>query len=514
VTPNDRDKAEKGEMKVTDRRPSTRIVELTISEAQALMEAAELTCRDLVLACLDRISRYDQAGPRINSFLEVNPDALHIAAAMDHEQSRRGRRGPLHGIPVVIKDNIDTADKMHTSAGSVALAGCYAAADSAVAAALRRAGAVIVGKANMTEWANFMTANMPPGYSSRGGQTLNPYGPGKFSVGGSSSGSGAAVAANLAMVGVGTETSGSILSPASSNSVVGIKPTVGSISRRGIIPIMHTQDTAGPLARTVFDAAIALGVMVGRDDGDPATWLGDGRVHSDYARFCDREALAGARLGVPRAVYEKLDEQQLAVMEAAISAMRAAGATLVDPVEMPCARDPYDRTAMLHEFKANINRYLGSLAPTAPVHSLRELIEFNSRHPQAMLRYGQSLLVEAESKSGGLIEPEYQAALADGLHRSTARGIDYALEHHRVDALVVPANYAAAISARPGYPSVTVPGGYTADGRPFGVTFAAGAWSEPALIALAYAFEQATQHRRPPRLDPEAEPGGELSSAC
>lgn len=475
--------------------------ELTISGAQAAMEAGRLSSRALVLGYLDRIARFDQAGPRINSILEVNPDALHLAEAMDHERVRRGPRGPLHGLPVVLKDNIDTADKMRTSAGSVALAGSYAPQDAPVAAALRRAGAVILGKANMTEWANFMTANMPAGYSSRGGQVHNPYGPGRFPVGGSSSGSGAAVAANLAMASVGTETSGSILSPASSNSVVGIKPTVGAISRRGIIPIMHTQDTPGPLARTVLDAALVLGAMVGRDEGDPATWLGDGRVVSDYARFCDRDALAGARLGVPRAVFDKLDGQQQEVMELALAALRDAGARLVDPVDLPCAADPVDRTAMLYEFKANLNRYLAGLPPSAPARSLRELIAYNSAHPQAMLRYGQTLLVEAESKSGSLIEPEYLQALAHGIHRSTEDGIDCALRAAQADALVVPANHAAAISARPGYPSVTVPAGYTGDGRPLGLTFTARAWSEPRLIALAYAFEQATRHRRPPQLE-------------
>jgi len=432
--------------------------------------------------------------------LEINPDALQIAESMDAERSRTGSRGPLHGVPVLLKDNIDTGDKMHTSAGSLALAESFAARDSFVASQLRRAGAVILGKANMTEWANFMTEGMPAGYSSRGGQVLNPYLPGTFTVGGSSSGSGASVSANLVAVAIGTETSGSILSPATANSVVGIKPTVGLVSRSGIIPIMHTQDTAGPLARTVADAAAVLGALAGRDPADPATWASDGHLHSDYRAFLDREALRGARLGVCRDVMAQCDAQQLVVMEAALTALRAQGATVVDPVELAVAKDPHDRAAMVHEFKPNLNAYLARLDSAVPVHSLRELIEFNSRHAKAMLRYGQTLLVAAESKSGTLTEPEYVRALAHGIWRTTACGIDQALETHHLDALVFPGSFGASIAARPGYPSVCVPAGYTSDGRPLGITFTAKAWSEPHLIALAYAFEQATLLRRPPQL--------------
>jgi len=476
------------------------IVELTISDAQAAMEDGRLTSRGLVSAYLDRIGRFDRGGPALNSVLEVNPDALHIAEAMDHERRRKGARGPLHGIPLLLKDNIDTADKLHTSAGSLALKDSYAAADSGVAAALRRAGAVILGKANMTEWANFMTANMPSGYSSRGGQVLCPYGPGRFQVGGSSSGSGAATAANLCMAAIGTETSGSILSPASSNSVVGIKPTVGAVSRSGIIPIMTTQDTAGPLARTVRDAAIVLGAICGPDETDPATWLGEGRVHSDYTQFCDPDALQGVRLGVPRALYERLDEGHVVVINSAIEQLRAAGAVVIDPVDLPCTSEQYERAAMLHEFKPALNRYLSGLAPWVPVHSLRELIEYNLERPESMLRYGQTLLLEAETKSGTLTEPEYSAALQRGIYLSTARGIDWALAEYKLRALVVPGNWGAQIAARAGYPSVCVPAGYTSEGQPLGLTFTASAWSEPVLIGLAYAFEQATRLRRPPAL--------------
>ena len=273
--------------------------------------------RELVKAYLDRIARYDKAGPCLNSVLEVNPDAMFIAEAMDLERARRGPRGPLHGIPVVLKDNIDTADKMHTSAGSLALADSFASKDSFVAERLREAGAVILGKSNMTEWANFMTQGMPNGYSSRGGQVLNPYGPGRLDVGGSSSGSGAAVAASLVAAGVGTETHGSILSPSASNGLVGVKPTVGLISRSGVIPISPVQDTPGPMTRCVEDAAILLGALAGPDERDPATWRSEGFYHKDYTRFLDRDGLKGKRIGIPRDDYGRLDKERAALVEAA-----------------------------------------------------------------------------------------------------------------------------------------------------------------------------------------------------
>jgi len=473
--------------------------ELTIAQVQEAMDAGRMTSHDLVLAYLARIARLDRGPAGTNSVLEINPDALQIAAAMDAERANHGVRGPLHGVPILLKDNIDTGDKLHTSAGSLALAESFAARDAHVAARLRAAGAVILGKANMTEWANFMTEGMPAGYSSRGGQVLNPYLPGKYTVGGSSSGSGAAVAMNLVAAAIGTETSGSILSPANANSVVGIKPTVGLVSRTGIIPIMHTQDTAGPLARTVTDAATLLSAISGSDPQDPATWACATKLHPDYRVFLDRTALRGARLGVSRDVMAKCDPQQLAVMEQALAVLREQGAVVVDPVDLPVARDDHDRTAMTFEFKPNLNAYLARLAPHVPVHSLRELIDYNFRHPGAMLRYGQTLLVAAETASGTLTEPEYTRALAHGLWRATVCGIDAAIAAERLTALVFPGNYGAGISARPGYPSVCVPAGYTQDGRPIGITFTSVAWSEPELIALAYAYEQATCHRRPPQ---------------
>ena len=482
--------------------PDEWLVEASIKDLQQAMAEGRLTSQKLVWAYLDRIARYDREGPTLNSILEINPDAIFIAGALDVERAQKGARGPLHGIPVVVKDNIDTADKMHTSAGSLALADSYAPEDSFVARQLRRAGAVILGKANMTEWANFMTVNMPAGYSSRGGQVLNPYGPGKFTPGGSSSGSGASVAANLVAAAVGTETSGSILSPASANSVVGIKPTVGLVSRCGIIPIMHTQDTAGPLCRTVEDAAILLGALAGVDGRDPATMGSLGRAPEpcDYTQFLDAGGLKGARLGVPRDLYEKLDADRVALMNAAIEILKGEGAVVVDPVPLPAAKEKLDNVAMVYEFKPNLNAYLRRLSPHLPVHSLRELIAFNLRRPESLLKYGQTLLVESESKSGRLTEPEYIRSLSRNIHLATAKGIDAAIEEYRLDALVVPGNFGAGIAARAGYPSVSVPGGYTAEGHPLGVTFTAKAYSEPVLIRLAYAFEQASKLRRPPTL--------------
>ncbi|MGZ4112943.1 MAG: amidase family protein, partial [Tumebacillaceae bacterium] len=337
------------------------LVEATIEDLQEKMASGEVTSAQLVLLYFDRIARFDKNGPKLNSVLELNPDALFIAEALDLERQVKGPRGPLHGIPVLVKDNIDTGDKMHTSAGSLALANSYAAEDSFVAKQLRAAGAVILGKANMTEWANFMTVNMPNGFSSRGGQVLNPYGPGQFDVGGSSSGSGSSVAANLATVAVGSETSGSILSPAGRNSLVGIKPTVGLVSRTGIIPIAHSQDTAGPMARTVADAAILLGALTGVDERDPATLSSEGRYLSDYTTCLDANGLQGARIGIARDYYfaEELDEEQLALIEAAIEVLKQAGAEVIDSIAIENAKeidDNYD--VLVYEFKPALNAYL------------------------------------------------------------------------------------------------------------------------------------------------------------
>ena len=475
------------------------LVEATVKDLQAKMSNGETTSRDIVKAYMERIALYDKRGPALNSILELNPEALFIAEALDIERAKKGPRSPLHGIPVLLKDNIDTKDMMHTSAGSLALANSYAPEDSFIAKKLRDAGAVILGKANMTEWANFMTDHMPNGYSSRGGQVLNPYGPGVFDVGGSSSGPGAAVAANLTMVAVGTETSGSILNPACNNSIVGIKPTVGLVSRRGVIPISHVQDTAGSMARTVEDAAILLGILAGSDEGDPATWCGVGHCPEDYTGYLDKDGLKGAKLGIARKFYERLDKERLEVIEAAEAALRDSGALLVDvPMTPP---QGWQTKSLIYEFKPAINRYLSRLAPEVPVHSLKDLIKFNNSQPERMLKYGQTVLIESEATSGTLTEPDYIQGRAREERASREEGIDRALRELDLDALVFPHMLNASISARAGYPSVTVPAGYTGTGRPVGITFAGTAYSEPTLIRFAYAFEQATRSRRPPRLE-------------
>ena len=474
------------------------LVEATVSDLQAKMSTGETTSRDVVRAYLERIALYDKRGPALNSVLEVNPEALFIAEALDLERTRKGPRGPLHGIPVLLKDNIDTKDMMHTSAGSLALADSYAPQDSFIAKRLREAGAVILGKGNMTEWANFMTDHMPNGYSSRGGQVLNPYGPGAFDVGGSSSGPGAAVAANLTMLAVGTETSGSILNPACNNSIVGIKPTVGLVSRSGVIPISHVQDTAGPMARTVEDAAILLGVLAGADEEDAATWSSVGRCPEDYTEFLDKDGLKGARLGVARKFYERLDKERLEIIEAAEAALRDCGAELVDVPMTPT--QGWQTKSLIYEFKPAINRYLSRLAPEVPVHSLKELIEFNNSQPEKMLKYGQTVLIQSEATSGTLTEPEYIEGRTMEERVSRQEGIDRALRELDLHALVFPHMLNASISARAGYPSVTVPAGYAQSGRPVGITFTGTAYSEPDLIRFAYAFERATRLRRPPSL--------------
>lgn len=475
--------------------------EATIDTVQAAMAEGRLSAADLVMLYMERIVEIDSGSQGLGSILEMNPDALQIAAALDRERAVSGARGPLHGVPVVVKDNIDTADRMHTSAGSLALRNAYAAADAHLVGRLRAAGAVILAKANMTEWANFISDHMPSGYSSRGGQVRNPYGPGTFDPGGSSSGSAVAVAANLAMVGVGTETSGSILSPASQNGIVGIKPTVGLVSRRGVIPIAHSQDTAGPMARTVRDAALLLDALAGVDDGDPVTQTQRGRTPESYAAHLDAGALGGARLGVAREPYlAQLDAARLAVVERAIERLRAAGAEVVDPVELSTTQTPWSQALMLHEFKPGLNAYLARLGPNVAVHSLGDLIAYNEARPDAMLRYGQALFLAAEATSGRLTEPAYVEAVANNRRLAGTGGIDRALAEARLDALLFANNRGAGLAAAAGYPSVTVPAGRTEAGEPVGLTFTAGAFTEARLVSLAYAFERVMDGRVAPAL--------------
>ncbi|MUK89821.1 amidase [Ornithinibacillus sp. L9] len=479
---------------------TTKIIELaeaTIDDIQKNMESGELTSKELTMLYLQQIASYNHQGPKINAVLEVNPDALHIAEALDIERNQKGARGPLHGIPILLKDNIDTADKTHTTAGSIALKDHYAEEDAFITKKLREAGAVILGKANLTEWANFMTVDMPNGYSSHGGQVLNPYGPGKFDVGGSSSGPGAAIAANFALGAIGTETSGSILSPASSNSLVGIKPTVGLLSRTGIIPIANSQDTAGPMTRTVTDAAILLGALTGQDAQDPATAMNP-EIITDYTPYLNENGLQHTRLGVSRDYLKGLPEEELDIVNKALLDMAKLGATIIDPIELPTKLP--NPTVLFHEFKSGLNAYLSKLPTKSPVHSLLDVINYNQVHAKDALKYGQEVLLDSEKKSGTLTEAEYITDRLEDIRTSQDEGIDLAVKQHSLDALVFVNNYGAGIAAKAGYPSITVPAGYTSEGKPVGITFTGTQFTEAKLIELAFAYEQATEHRRAPKL--------------
>ncbi|WP_055108543.1 amidase family protein [Paenibacillus ihumii] len=484
------------------------IVEASIGMMQQAMEEGRLSSEELVSQYLERIERYDHS---LKSVIEVNPEALDIARALDSERKGRGSRGGLHGIPVLLKDNMGTNDKTRTSAGALALACSIPKEDSFVASQLRDAGAVLLGKANMTEWANFMSSTMPAGYSSRGGQTLNPYGPGEIFVGGSSSGSAAAVAANLAAAAIGTETSGSIISPASQNCIVGIKPTVGLISRYGIIPLTETQDTPGPMARTVADAALLLGALTARDRRDASTCKKHRLAFSDYTPFLDRNFLARARIGIPRHYYQHLDDESLALLEHAIQVLRSEGATVIDPVELPCQGEEWDAYVLQFEFKKYLNDYLRTLPESVPVRTLEDVIRFNEQHPETALKYGQDVLLWSNQTSGTLTEQVYLNSKRRNFELAGRQGIDAALERYRLDALLILGDDDMNdLAARAGYPSITVPGGFVAEGTiteeghstkgPHGITFVGTAFSEPTLIRLAYGFEQATQHRVPPNL--------------
>ncbi|WP_449599459.1 amidase family protein [Paenibacillus sp. Marseille-Q9583] len=480
---------------------SFEIVEATIPEIQAALEAGELTSKQLVLMYYERIADHDKNGLTINSVLEINPDALFIAESLDVERTINGSRGPLHGIPVLLKDNINTGDKMHTSAGSLALANSFAGEDAFIVTQLREAGAIIMGKANMTEFANFMTTGMPSGYSSRGGQVLNPYNI-STPTGGSSAGSAVAVACNFCTVSVGTETSGSILNPGNLGSIIGIKPTVGLLSRSGILPLSNTQDTAGPMARTVRDAVLLLNAMLGNDTQDAAMGTNIGRTHKDYTVFLDENGLQGARIGIPRDYYfEELTEEQLALFNASVDRMRELGATIIDPADIKTAREISYSSVVLNEFKTALNAYLSRLGPGAPMRTLKDIIDFNHAHPVETLRYGQATLIDAEyTSSGTQTETKYLLHRATDLKLCKEEGIDATMKEHNLDALLFPADFGARITSRAGYPSIVVPSGYTSAGAPFGVTFSAKAYQEPTLIKLAYAYEQNYKVRKAPSL--------------
>ena len=490
----------------------------SIQELQDAMAAGRLTAEALVERYLDRIERLDRAGPTLRSVIEVNPDARAIAAALDRERAERGPRGPLHGIPLLLKDNLDTGDRMQTTAGSLALAGPPAPRDSAVAARLRRAGAVILGKANLSEWANFRSSRSTSGWSARGGQCRNPYVLDRNPCG-SSSGSAAAVSANLCAAAIGTETDGSIVCPAGACGVVGLKPTVGLVSRAGVVPISHSQDTVGPHARTVADAAAVLGALAGPDPADPATAGAAAHAHADYTRFLAEDGLRGARIGVARTTGFGGSARADAIAEAAILAIREAGAVVVDPAPIPTQADlggPTEVTVLLHEFKHDLDAYLAA-RPGVSVRSLADAIAFNQEHADDELRwFGQERFVQAQA-TAGLEAADYVEALARGRELSRRQGIDAVMDEHRLDALLAPTggpawpidplngdHYTTSSSTPPaqaGYPVVSVPAGFAAE-LPVGVSFIGRAYSEPTLVRLAYAFERLTRARRPPRFLP------------
>ena len=496
--------------------PFAHLEEATIVELQAAMASGQLTARRLTEMYLERIQSLDKSGPTLNSILEVNPAALEIADALDQERQARGSRGPLHGIPLLLKDNMATADRMQTTAGSLALLGSRPPRDAFVVSKLRDAGAVILCKTNLSEWANFRSNASSSGWSGRGGQGRNPYVLDRTPCG-SSSGSAAAIAANLAAVSLGTETDGSILCPASTNGVVGIKPTVGLTSRAGVIPISHSQDTVGPFTRTVSDAAFLLGAITGIDQRDPATQASADKFHTDYTQFLDLYGLRGARIGIPRQVYFGYSAKTDAIVNAAIEQMRSLGAEIIDPADIPTARQIFtsesEDTVLLFEFKLDLDAYLAELLES-PVRNLADIIAFNNAHAEEELKYfGQERLLQAQDTTS-LDDPKYRAALDENHRFSRQEGIDAVMDEYKLDALVMPTGSPAwcidlvdgdhflGASSQPaalaGYPAISVPAGYTFE-LPVGITFMGRSFSEPTLIKLAYAFEQAARARRPPR---------------
>jgi amidase len=489
--------------------------EVTIADLQQRMDSGEISARALTEAYLERIDEIDdrkKSGPGLNSVIEVNPDALAIAEELDRERKARGPRGPMHGVAVLIKDNIDTTDRMQTTAGSLALVGSKPAQDSAVAQRLRDAGAVIVGKTNLSEWANIRSSHSTSGWSGRGGLTKNPYALDRNPCG-SSSGSGAGVSANLCTVAVGTETDGSIVCPSSANGIVGIKPTLGLISRAGVIPISHSQDTPGPMARTVRDAAILLGALAGTDPRDSATSDADAKKQKDYARFLDPNGLRGARIGVARKYFGFSDSVD-ALMKELIDEMKKAGAVIVDPADLETFGkfDETETLVLMYELKTDLNAYLAS-RPDAQVRTLADVIAFNDKNKETEMPYfGQDFFIKAQEK-GPLTSKEYLDALAANHKLSRKQGIDAVMEKFHLDAIVAPtggpawltdlvngdhagggSSNAAAVA---GYPNINVPAGFIF-GLPVGISFFGQAWSEPALLTIAYGFEQTMKGRKKP----------------
>ena len=498
--------------------PAFELDEITVDGLQSSMDSGERSARSIVQAYLDRIEAINRQGPALHAIIETNPEALEIADALDEERRTEGPRGPLHGIPVALKDNIDTHDRMTTTAGSLALEGSIPPRDAFIVERLREAGAIVLAKANMSEWAYFRGERASSGWSARGGQCKNPYALDRNPCG-SSSGSGVAAAANMAALTIGTETGGSIMCPSSSNGVVGIKPTVGLWSRSGIIPISHSQDSAGPMCRTLRDAVLLLGPLTGLDPRDSATAASEGRAQTDYTASLDPDGLRGARVGVVRS-FPGFDPDTLGLFEQALRDMEAAGAVLVDPTNLPDAawNDALPLTLLEYEFKADLNAYLETLGPDAPVKSLADVIAFNEANADREMPYfGQERMLASQAR-GPLSDPEYLQAVATVQRRTREDGIDALMDEHQLDALVAPTRSPAWLtdhimgdrldggsSAGPaaiaGYPDITVPMGFVG-GLPVGVSFFGRAWSEPVLIRVAYGYEQATMHRAAPRFAP------------
>lgn len=506
--------------------PDFELAEATIDQLQGFMRSGSHTARSITEQYLGRINAMDQQPPAVNAIIELNPDALAIADSLDAERKSKGPRGPLHGIPVLIKDNIATQDKMQTTAGSLALVGAGAPRDAFIVDRLRAAGAIILGKTNLSEWANYRSTHSSSGWSGRGGQTRNSYALDR-TPSGSSSGSAVAAAANFCAGAVGTETDGSIVSPSSCSSLVGLKPTVGLLSRAGIVPISHRQDTPGPICRTVRDAAILLGAMTGIDARDEATAASRGHSATDYTTYLDPHGLEGARIGVARAHFFGYHAGLDHAVEAALDVMRHLGATIVDPADLTTTGqyDAAESLALLYEFKADLNRYLSDLGSSAQVHTLADVIAFNEAHrDKEMPFFLQELMVQAEAK-GPLTTPAYVAARAKCTRLSRTLGIDHTMTAHRLDAIVIPTGTPptpidlvngdgsisnAASSSTPaavaGYPSITVPVGFIW-GLPVGMSFIGRAFAEGTLLKYAYAYEQAAKMRQPPAFKPATDVG-------
>ncbi len=508
---------------VTDFEKDFELDEITIDDAQKKLQSGQYSSHSLTEKYLARIHEIDKAGPMVNSVIEVNPDALQIAYALDRERKAKGPRGPLHGIPVLIKDNIDTGDRMNTTAGSLALLGSRPANDAFIAAQLRKAGAVILGKTNLSEWANIRSGHSTSGWSGRGGLTRNPYALDRNPCG-SSSGTGAGVAANLCVAGVGTETDGSVVCPSSANGLAGLKPTVGLVSRSGIIPISHSQDTPGPMARTVRDVAILLGAMVGADPEDSATADNQRKQYADYTKFLDPAGLKGARLGVVRKYFGFNDDVDQ-LMDKLLDEMKQAGAEIVDPADIPTIGkfDDSELTVFLYELKADLAAYLARRGNSS-IKNLKDVIDFNERNrAQEMPYFGQDIFLKSELK-GPLTTKEYLDALAQNHQLSRAEGIDFVMDKFKLHALVAPtggpawltdlingdhatgdsscvAEGSSSGAAVAGYPNINVTAGYLW-GLPVGISFFGRAWSEPTLLKIAYSFEQLTKARQKPRFLP------------